>query len=75
MIPLELLRQAVTDNRLVFHIEPIVTLPQRRPFGYDLVPRLVMEDGGFADRPDFMPRLGRTRTPGSPLRCRIALCR
>jgi len=58
VIPLELLRQAVTDNRLVFHIEPIVTLPQRRPFGYDLVPRLVMEDGGFADRPDFMPRIG-----------------
>lgn len=58
VIPLELLRQAVADNRLVFHIEPIVTLPQRRPFGYDLVPRLVMEDGGFADRPDFMPRHG-----------------
>ena len=24
------LRQAVADKRLVFHIEPIVTLPQRR---------------------------------------------
>jgi cyclic-di-GMP phosphodiesterase TipF (flagellum assembly factor) len=58
IIPLELLRQAVEDHRLVFHIEPIVTLPQRRPFGYDLVPRLTMEDGSFADRPDFMPRHG-----------------
>jgi cyclic-di-GMP phosphodiesterase TipF (flagellum assembly factor) len=58
VIPLELLRQALAENRLVFHIEPIVTLPQRRPFGYDLVPRLVMEDAGFADRPDFMPRRG-----------------
>jgi cyclic-di-GMP phosphodiesterase TipF (flagellum assembly factor) len=58
VIPLELLRQALSENRLVFHIEPIVTLPQRRPFGYDLVPRLVMEDAGFADRPDFMPRRG-----------------
>ena len=57
-IPLELFRQAVADRRLVFHIEPIVTLPQRRPFAYDLVPRLVMEDGEFADRPDFIPRHG-----------------
>jgi cyclic-di-GMP phosphodiesterase TipF (flagellum assembly factor) len=58
VIPLELLREAIEGNRLVFHIEPIVTLPQRRPYGYDLVPRLVMEDAGFADRPDFMPRHG-----------------
>jgi cyclic-di-GMP phosphodiesterase TipF (flagellum assembly factor) len=58
VIPLELLRQAIEEQRLVFHIEPIVSLPQRKPFGYDLVPRLVMEDGGFADRPDFMPRHG-----------------
>jgi cyclic-di-GMP phosphodiesterase TipF (flagellum assembly factor) len=58
VIPLELLRQAIEEQRLVFHIEPIVVLPQRKPFGYDLVPRLVMEDGGFADRPDFMPRHG-----------------
>ena len=58
VIPLELLRQAMEDHRVVFHIEPIVTLPQRRPFGYDLVPRLVMEDDEFADAPDFMPRHG-----------------
>ncbi|MEO8758000.1 MAG: EAL domain-containing protein [Devosia sp.] len=58
VIPLELLREAIENHRLVFHIEPIVTLPQRRPFGYDLVPRLIMEDAGFADRPDFMPRHG-----------------
>ncbi len=58
VIPLELLREAIEDHRLVFHIEPIVTLPQRKPFGYDLVPRLVMEDDEFADRADFMPRHG-----------------
>jgi cyclic-di-GMP phosphodiesterase, flagellum assembly factor TipF len=58
VIPLELLRQAIEDHRVVFHIEPVVTLPQRKPFGYDLLPRLVMEDGEFADRPDFMPRHG-----------------
>ncbi len=58
IIPLEMLRQSIEDHRLVFHIEPVVTLPQRKAFGYDLVPRLVMEDGDFADRADFMPRHG-----------------
>lgn len=58
VIPLEMLRQAVEDRRVVFHIEPIVTLPMRRPHSYDLVPRLVLEDGELADRPDFMPSHG-----------------
>lgn len=58
VIPPELLKQALNENRLVFHIEPVVSLPQRRPFGYDLVPRLLMLDGEFADPPDFMPRSG-----------------
>jgi len=58
VIPPELLKQALDENRLVFHIEPVVTLPQRRPFGYDLVPRLMMMDGELADAPDFMPRTG-----------------
>jgi cyclic-di-GMP phosphodiesterase TipF (flagellum assembly factor) len=58
VIPAELLKQALDENRLVFHIEPVVSLPQRRPFGYDLVPRLMMTDGELADAPDFMPRSG-----------------
>ncbi len=57
-IPLEMLRQAIADNRLIYHIQPIVTLPQRRPFGYDLVPRLMLEDGDLADGVDFLPRRG-----------------
>lgn len=60
VIPPELLKQALEENRLVFHIEPVVTLPQRRPYGYDLAPRLMMLDGEFADAPDFMPRTGGT---------------
>ena len=57
-IPLELLRQGIEENRLIYHIQPVVTLPQRRPQGYDLVPRLRMQDGDLADRADFMPRRG-----------------
>ena len=58
VIPLELLRQAIAENRLIYHIQPVVTLPQRRPQGYDLVPRLMMEDGDLADGVDFLPRRG-----------------
>jgi cyclic-di-GMP phosphodiesterase TipF (flagellum assembly factor) len=58
VIPLETLKQAIEEGRLVFHLQPIVTLPQRKIFGYDLVPRLALEEGEFADPPDFMPRRG-----------------
>jgi cyclic-di-GMP phosphodiesterase TipF (flagellum assembly factor) len=58
VIPLETLRQALDDHRLVFHVQPVVRLPQRRAVGYDLVPRLMLEDGELADPPDFMPRRG-----------------
>jgi cyclic-di-GMP phosphodiesterase, flagellum assembly factor TipF len=55
-IPLEMVREALEDNRLVHFIEPIVTLPQRRVHGYDLVPRLALEDGEYAGPEDFLPR-------------------
>lgn len=58
VIPLDALRQAVSENRLIYHVQPVVTLPQRRPHGYDLVPRLMLEDGDLADRAEFMPRKG-----------------
>jgi cyclic-di-GMP phosphodiesterase TipF (flagellum assembly factor) len=58
MIPEAELRAALDANRLVFHIEPIVRLPARKPLGYDLVPRLMQDAGGLADAPDFMPRRG-----------------
>ena len=58
VIPIEMVRQAIAENRLIYHIQPVVTLPHRRPQGYDLVPRLMLEDGDLADREDFMPRRG-----------------
>ena len=58
VIPIEMLRQALDEDRLVSHIAPIVQLPQRRTHGYDLVPRLLLEDAELADPPDFMPRQG-----------------
>jgi cyclic-di-GMP phosphodiesterase TipF (flagellum assembly factor) len=58
LVPEAELRAALDANRLIFHIEPVVMLPQRRPVGYDLVPRLMREDGSLADAVDFMPRRG-----------------
>ncbi len=58
IITIEILKQAMDEGRLVCHIEPIVQLPARRPHGYDVVTRLMLEDGDFADRADFMPRRG-----------------
>lgn len=58
VIPVEVLRQAMEDDRLVFHMQPIITLPRRQTHGYDLVPRLMLEDGEIADAPDFMPSRG-----------------
>jgi cyclic-di-GMP phosphodiesterase TipF (flagellum assembly factor) len=58
VIPLETLRQALNENRLVHHLQPVVRLPQRRAVAYDLVPRLVLEDGDLAESADFMPRRG-----------------
>ncbi len=58
IIPLETVRQALAENRLIYHVQPVITLPQRRPHGYDLVPRLMLENGELANRADFMPRQG-----------------
>lgn len=57
-VSIEELQRAISEKRLVFHVEPIVTLPQRRTQSYDLVPRLMVEDGEFLDAPAFMPRTG-----------------
>jgi cyclic-di-GMP phosphodiesterase TipF (flagellum assembly factor) len=58
VITVEMLKQALSENRLACHIEPIVQLPMRRSHAYDIVPRLMLEDAEFADPPDFMPKKG-----------------
>lgn len=58
VIPLEMVREALDQDRLVFYVQPIVTLPQRRAHGYDLQPLLRLEDGELAPAADFMPMRG-----------------
>jgi cyclic-di-GMP phosphodiesterase TipF (flagellum assembly factor) len=55
VIPMATLRRALDENRLIFHVEPTVSLPQRKTFAHDLVPRLMLEEGGLAEAADFMP--------------------
>ncbi|KKB76621.1 hypothetical protein VW35_17795 [Devosia soli] len=79
IIPVELVRQAISEQRLVFHIQPVARLPQRRPAGYDLIPRLMLEDGDLAEPADFMPRTGSTdvlqRIEGTALNEAVAIAR
>jgi cyclic-di-GMP phosphodiesterase TipF (flagellum assembly factor) len=58
VIPLEMLRQALDEHRLIHHVQPVVRLPQRRAVGYDLTPRLMLEEGELAEAADFLPRRG-----------------
>ncbi len=58
VIPPEVLREALADDRLIHHMLPIITLPQRRTHGYDLVPRLMLEGDELAEGADFMPVTG-----------------
>jgi len=54
----EELRQALAENRLIHHMQPIITIPQRRTHGYDLVPRMIIEDEELAEAAEFMPVSG-----------------
>lgn len=79
IIPLEMVRQALGNQRLVYHIQPVARLPQRRPAGYDLVPRLMLEDGDMAEPVDFIPRHGGEdvlqRIDGTALNEAVAIAR
>lgn len=57
-LPAAELRRTIEAGSLVFHIDPVVQLPARRPHGYDLVPRIALADGSMLAPHDFMPRRG-----------------
>lgn len=56
VVPLEDVRRALEQGRIVCHLQPIARLPHRKPYGYRLVPMLRLEDGTLAEPPEFMPR-------------------
>ena len=54
-IALEDVRRALDESRLVHHARPVLTLPQRKFYAYDLVARLELDGNRLADAPEFMP--------------------
>ena len=57
-VPLAVVEEALDQERMVHHVQPIVTLPQRKTHGYWLVPRLMTKDGDLLDPPAFLPAPG-----------------
>lgn len=57
-IDIELVEKALDEGRVIFHVDPIFTLPQRRVHGYDLTPRMRLEGGDLAPASEFMPVRG-----------------
>lgn len=57
-IDVSAVERAIDDGKVLFHIDPIFTLPQRRVHGYDLTPRLRLEGGELATASEFMPVRG-----------------
>jgi cyclic-di-GMP phosphodiesterase TipF (flagellum assembly factor) len=55
IIPLDMVRQGLADQQVVYHVQPVARLPQRRPAGYDIVPRLILDENDLALPADFMP--------------------
>lgn len=58
VIPIDTLRRALDEGRIICHIEAVTRLPSRLAHAYDVVPRLVQDDGDLSDPPDFLPRGG-----------------
>lgn len=78
-IPPDVVRRALADDRLVVHVQRVLTLPQRRVHGFDLVPRLMLDAGEVAEPQDFLPRSGgediRRQVDGASLLEAIAIAR
>lgn len=54
-VPIHAVRAALDEGRLLHHVQPVVTLPQRKVHAYELVLRLMLSKGNIVDPPDYMP--------------------
>jgi cyclic-di-GMP phosphodiesterase TipF (flagellum assembly factor) len=53
--PIDIVREAINENRIELHLQPIVALPQRRTAFYEGFTRLKDEHGRLLLPRDFMP--------------------
>lgn len=54
-VPLAIVEAALDNDHLVLHVNPIMTLPQRRLYAYELYPRLRLDGGRLAGPAEYMP--------------------
>lgn len=53
-MPIEMVQEALAKNQLEQYMQPIVTLPQRRTLGYELMPKLIADDGTLHHAEEFL---------------------
>jgi cyclic-di-GMP phosphodiesterase TipF (flagellum assembly factor) len=53
--PIELIREAINENRVELHLQPIMALPQRRSAFYEGFSRLKDADGRIMPPSEFLP--------------------
>ncbi|WP_156905453.1 EAL domain-containing protein [Maritalea myrionectae] len=61
-LPISILQDALAEGRVRQYLQPIVTLPNRRTLGYDLVPKIEQVGGKFLNANEFLPNADRTGT-------------
>lgn len=53
-VPIEMVQEALAKNQIEQYLQPIVTLPQRRTLGYELMPKLIADDGTLHHAEEFL---------------------
>ncbi|MGJ8529532.1 EAL domain-containing protein [Maritalea sp.] len=53
-ISIDTVKYALANNQIEQYLQPIVTLPQRRTLGYELMPKLYTDDGVLHHAEDFL---------------------
>jgi len=54
VVSIEEVQKALANNEIEQYLQPIVSLPQRRTLGYELMPKLRTADGVLHDADDFL---------------------
>ncbi|WP_299346691.1 EAL domain-containing protein [uncultured Maritalea sp.] len=54
VVPIEAVQHALANNEIEQFLQPIVSLPQRRTLGYELMPKLRTDDGVLHEAEDFL---------------------
>jgi len=61
-VPIEAVQEALANNEIEQFLQPIVSLPQRRTLGYELLPKLRTDDGVLHEAEDFLHHEDQTGT-------------